>query len=140
MTDFDAAAAARGFSRHRVEALTDGIYAVAMTLLVLELKIAETAPLQDEAAFIQQLLHLVPKFVAWVISFFILAIFWASHQRAFHYVRVVDRSLFWINVAALLFASLLPFSSALVGEHSRFFTAQVFYAANMAALALFPKL
>lgn len=135
MTSADGATQ-RGFGKHRVEALTDGIYAVAMTLLVLELKVAETAPLAGEAAFVQQLLHLLPKFLAWIISFLILAIFWASHQRAFQYVRSVDRKLLWINVVALLFASLLPFSSALVGEHSRFFTAQVFYAANMAALAL----
>jgi uncharacterized membrane protein len=126
----------RGLSKHRIEALTDGIYAVAMTLLVLELKIPETAPLRDEAAFVRELAHLVPKFIAWVISFFILAIFWLSHHRAFHYVRSVDRRLLAINVITLLFASLVPFSSALVGEHSNFFIAQVIYAANMAALAL----
>jgi uncharacterized membrane protein len=126
---------ATGLAKHRVEALNDGIYAVAMTLLVLELKIPESARLDDEAAFVAQLAHLAPKFVAWVISFFILGVFWISHQRAFHFLRAVDSRLLWVNLIALLFASLLPFSSALVGEHP-FFSAQVFYAANMAALAL----
>jgi uncharacterized membrane protein len=83
-----------------------------------------------------QLAHLLPKFGAWLISFFILGIFWISHQRAFHYLRVIDGKLLWVNLVTLLFASLLPFSSALVGEHPVFFWAQVFYAANMAALAL----
>jgi uncharacterized membrane protein len=124
----------RVLGKHRVEALNDGIYAVAMTLLVLELKIPEV--LQSESALVRELLHLAPRFVAWIISFFILAIFWISHQRAFHFVRHVDAKLLWVNVVQLLLASLLPFSSSLVGEHPGFFTAQAFYAANMAALAL----
>jgi uncharacterized membrane protein len=125
-----------GLSKHRVEALTDGIYAVAMTLLVLELKLPEARVLVTETVFAGQLLHLIPKFFAWIISFFILAIFWFSHQRAFHYVRAVDAKLLWINVVSLAFASLLPFSSALVGEYGRLFAPQVVYAANMAALSL----
>jgi uncharacterized membrane protein len=128
--------AMKGLNKHRIEALTDGIYAVAMTLLALELKIPESAQLGSESAFARELAHLLPKFLAWIISFFILGIFWLAHQRAFHFVRRVDAKLLWINLFALLFATLLPFSSALVGEHSQFFTAQVFYAANMAALAL----
>jgi uncharacterized membrane protein len=100
---------ALGPAKHRVEALNDGIYAVAMTLLVLELKIPGSTRLDDEAAF--------------------------AAQRAFHFLRAVDSRLLWVNLFALLFASLLPFSSALGGEHP-FFSAQVFYAANMAALAL----
>jgi len=126
----------RVLSKHRAEALVDGIYAVAMTLLVLELKIPESAVFHSAAEFHAQLLHLIPKFVAWLISFFILALFWISHQRAFHYLRVIDMRLLWIQIYSLLFASLLPFSSALVGEHAQYFAAQVFYAANMAALAL----
>jgi uncharacterized membrane protein len=123
-------------SKHRIEALTDGIYAVAMTLLVLELKLPEVpAPVSDDALS-QALLHLLPKIVAWILSFFILAIFWFSHHRAFHFVRHVDRRLLWINLLSLLFASLLPFSSAMVGEYSQLFRAQAIYASNMAVLAL----
>lgn len=125
-----------GLGKHRIEALNDGIYAVAMTLLVLELKLPEAREAVTESALAGSLLHLIPKFFAWLISFFILAIFWFSHQRAFHYVRAVDRKLLWINVIALAFASLLPFSSALVGEYGRLFAPQVVYALNMAALSL----
>jgi uncharacterized membrane protein len=123
-------------SKHRIEALTDGIYAVAMTLLVLELKLPEPRPPLTDAALRAELLHLAPKIVAWILSFFILAIFWFSHHRAFHYVRHVDRRLLWINLLSLLFASLLPFSSAMVGEYNMLFRAQALYAANMAVLAL----
>jgi uncharacterized membrane protein len=122
--------------KHRVEALNDGIYAVAMTLLVLELKLPENLLHASDAEFSQALANLFPKFIAWLLSFFILALFWIGHQRAFHYVRHVDMKLTWINVLALLFASLMPFSSALIGEHSQRFASQLFYDANMAALAI----
>ena len=126
----------RIYSKHRVEALNDGIYAVAMTLLVLELKLPELPGVVNDATLGNALLHLFPRFVAWLISFFILAVFWMSHQRAFHYVRAVDPKLLWINVVALMLASLLPFSSALLGEYGALFTSQLVYAINMAALAL----
>ena len=125
-----------GLSKHRVEALTDGIYAVAMTLLVLELKLPATAHDLTDAALGEEIAQLIPKLIAWLISFLILAILWLSHQRAFHHVRAVDGGLLWINVFSLLFASLLPFSSSLVGEHAALFVAQAFYAANMAAIAM----
>lgn len=122
--------------KHRVEALTDGIYAVAMTLLVLELKLPDIAGPVTEPVLGAELLHLLPKALAWVISFFILATFWLSHQRAFQHVCRVDTRLAWINVVSLMLASLLPFSSALVGEYPGLFAPQVVYAGNLAALAL----
>jgi len=127
--------ASRLVSKHRVEALSDGIYAVAMTLLVLELRMPEEVRQAGDAEFAQALAALAPRFIAWLLSFFILAVFWMGHQRAFHFVRHVDPQLLRINVVNLLFVSLMPFSSALVGEHTRHFLSQAFYAANMAALA-----
>ena len=125
-----------GLSKHRVEGLTDGIYAVAMTLLVLELKLPPDLHDITSVGLAERLAELIPKAIAWLISFLILAIFWLSHQRAFHFVRAVDAGLLWINVLSLLLASLLPFSSSLVGEHAGLFPAQAFYATNMAGMAL----
>lgn len=122
-------------SKHRLEALTDGIFAVAMTLLVIELKIPETVHITSEEQLLGVLGHLVPRFVAWVISFFVLAIFWASHHRLFHFVRVVDTKLTWMTIVYLAFVSLIPFSSALTGEHPSL-TSQLFYSFNMAFLGV----
>lgn len=127
---------ARFLHKHRIEALTDGIYAVAMTLLVLELKFPHGAEFASGDQFHAELLHLLPKLIAWLISFFILATFWISHHRAFHFVKRVDVKLLWINLFGLLFASFLPFAASLVGEHAGFFVAQAIYAGNMAAMAL----
>ena len=122
-------------SKHRIEALTDGIYAVALTLLVLELRLP-AGESHDVAELHRGLVRLVPKAIAWLISFGVLAIFWVAHHRAFHWVRHVDGKLMRINLVSLLFASLVPFCSSLVGEWSRAFVSQVVYALVMAALGL----
>jgi uncharacterized membrane protein len=124
-----------GLSKHRLEALADGIFAVAMTLLVIDLKLPEHATVHDPSDLAVGVAHLIPTFTAWIISFFVLAIFWFSHHRLFHYVRNVDATLLWLTILYLGFVSLMPFSSALAGEYSRMLFSQCFYSANMILLA-----
>jgi len=124
------------FSKHRLEGLTDGIYAVAMTLLAIELKFPEWVDIRDDGVFLVQLVHLLPRFVSWALSFAILGIFWFSHQKAFHYTRAVDGRLVTINMATLAFVTLLPFSTMLIGSYPWVLGAHVAYALNMSVLAL----
>jgi len=121
-------------TKHRLEALTDGIFAVAMTLLVIELKIPETLHVHTEQELLQAVANLLPKFIAWIISFFVLAIFWVSHHRLFHFVRHVDGKLSWLTIGYLAGVSLMPFSSALAGEYGGALTSQIIYSANMILL------
>ena len=123
-------------SIHRSEALTDGIYAVAMTLLVIELKLPEHTLIRGDAELAETLAHLLPKVLAWVISFFVLAFFWYGHHRAFSHVRRADGKLVALNLGQLAFVSLMPFTCALVGEHGRALLSQIVYSGNMAALAV----
>lgn len=125
-----------GLSAHRSEALTDGIYAVAMTLLVIELKLPDHGTIHGAADLAQALANLLPKVLAWVISFFVLAVFWFGHHRAFAQVRRADGKLVALNIGQLAFVSLMPFSCALVGEHGRELLSQVIYSINMFALAV----
>lgn len=122
-------------SKHRVEALTDGIFAVAMTLLVIELKIGEHGEITTSAQLQHALLALLPKALAWIISFFVLSFFWLGHHRLFQHVRHVNGQMLWSNIVMLGAASLLPFSSALVGQYAGGFVSQCFYAGNLAALS-----
>jgi uncharacterized membrane protein len=120
-----------GISKHRIEALTDGIYAVAMTLLVIELKLPAHELIHTEDDLIVAVINLLPKFLAWVISFLVLALFWLGHHRLFNVVRHVDGKLLALNLVQLGFASLMPFSSALSGEFGKALFSQVFYSANI---------
>ncbi|MEO8134952.1 MAG: TMEM175 family protein [Betaproteobacteria bacterium] len=125
-----------GYSKHRIEGLSDGIYAVAMTLLALELKLPEHARIADSQELVGQLAHLLPQFASWALSFAILGIFWFVHQRVFSRVRVVDTRLLVINLASLGFITLHPFCSMLIGSYPGLFAAHVAYASNMAMISL----
>lgn len=123
-------------ARHRFDALQDGVYAIALTLLVLELRLPGHEALHSSRDLLDALVGLLPRFVAWLESFFVLALFWQASLRAQAWVRELDGGLVWINILSLLFASFLPFASGLVGEHMDLTTAQCVFAAAMAGMAL----
>lgn len=125
-----------GMSKHRIDALTDGIFAVAMTLLVIELKIPEALHVASNAGLISALVHLIPKFVGWVISFLVLALFWYGHHRAFHFVRRVNGPLVALNILFLGFVSFMPFASGIAGEYTGALAAQVVYSITMILLSI----
>ena len=131
-----------GYSPHRIEALTDGIYAVAMTLLVIELKFPEHAGIHTAADLAQAMADLSPKFFSWVISFMVLALFWIAHHRTFNHVRRVNGRLVGLNVFQLAFVSLMPCCTVLTVEYGRrgALLSQFFYSSNMVLLAIFSLL
>ena len=102
----------------RVESFSDGVLAVALTLLVLELKLP--TGLVNEAELWTAVLHLAPSFAAWVVSFVFVMTIWINHHYFFAAVRVADRGLLWLNGLLLLGVSLLPFPTGLVGEYPGF--------------------
>lgn len=122
-------------SKHRIEALVDGIFAVAMTLLVIDLRLPEHARLASEAALQGALHSLIPNLISWIISFFVLAIFWMAHHRLYSYVRHADPSLLWLTIVALAGASLLPFASAVNSQFASL-TGQAIYSGVMALMAV----
>ena len=126
-----------GLSVHRIDALTDGIYAVAMTLLVIELKLPEHGAIHTPAEFNEAVLALLPRVYAWVISFFVMALFWMGHHRVTSHLRHVDGRLITLTIVQLAFISLMPFSSSLLGAPHAGLLAQVIFSSNMAALAAF---
>ena len=123
-------------SKHRIEALSDGIFAVAMTLLVIELKLPDPHAIGSVDELASALIGLLPKVASWIISFFVLAIFWIAHHRLFHYVRHVDQALLWQCIVQLALVALMLFSSALSGEFGGTLLAQAIYNGNMMLLAL----
>ena len=107
----------RGLAKNRIEALADGIFAVAMTLLVLDIKSPVNREFETAADLVNYLVALEHSFAMYAISFFVLAIFWISHHLLFHFVRHVDRRLLWLNVGFLLLVTFVPFSTDLLGDH-----------------------
>jgi uncharacterized membrane protein len=124
-------------SIHRIEALSDGIYAVAMTLLVIDLKLPAEELIHNNDELITAVALLFPKFLSWIISFFVLAMFWYGHHRTFTQVRHVTGALATLMISQLAFVSLMPFCSALSGEFASAIFSQSFYSVNMSVLAIF---
>jgi len=122
--------------KSRIAALVDGIFAVAMTLLVLDLKLPEGVKLGNDADVWRQLVELKSHFSTYVLSFIVLGIFWIGHHSLFHFVRRVNRGLLWLNLLFLLFITLLPFSTNLLSGHSPLHIPVTVYGANLLLLSL----
>ena len=122
---------------NRLETLVDGIFAIAMTLLVLALAVPDiTGPLSN-AAVQNSLYSLIPSFYTLVMSFILLALFWSNHHRAFHKINEMNTPLLWINVIWLLFIVLVPFSASLTGKYGEFSISHIIFNLNMLGIALF---
>lgn len=99
----------------RLEALTDGIFAVTMTLLVLDLKFPPDA-LDRQGAFLSALAAILDRLDNYVISFLALCVFWVSHARLMRRLRDPDAAFVWLNLGFLLLTTLVPSLSTLVGD------------------------
>ena len=122
--------------RNRIEALTDGVFAVAMTLLVLDIRVPELQQSLATAELPLKLLSLWPKFLSYTISFVILGVYWVGHHVQLSFIRRADRPLLWINILFLLWVALVPFSTALLSEYATTRIAIAIYGANLIAIGL----
>jgi uncharacterized membrane protein len=125
----------RGLSKARIEALSDGVFAIAMTLLILEVKIPSLEP-GHEAELPRRLLDVAPRFLAYAMSFLIVGVNWVGHHAQLHYIRRTDRAYLWTNLFYLLAISSLPFSAGLLGQYPRQPASFVVYCGNLIASGL----
>lgn len=105
------------FNKTRVEAFSDGIFAIIVTLLVLEIKVPHIANAGSVTELGQHLYHLLPKFTSWLISFLTVCVIWVNHHRIFAQLGVLNHRLFWLNAVLLLWVSFVPFPTALMGDY-----------------------
>lgn len=123
--------------KSRIEALSDGVFSIAMTLLVLKLEVPEVMHHSSNEAMLRQLLSLGPAFTTYVVTFLIAGGFWFLHHLTFHLIRHVDGCLVWINLIFLMFVALLPFSAGLMSHLLVHPVSQLFYFGNLLAIAIF---
>jgi uncharacterized membrane protein len=104
------------FNKNRIETLTDGVFAIAMTLLVTGLDIPKLNGIITSGAVDTLIASLLPDFIHYLVAFVLLATFWwASHLRS-HYHRSIDSRMSFLTIATLLFVALIPFSTNLAGD------------------------
>jgi uncharacterized membrane protein len=103
----------------RIEAFSDGIFAVAATLLVLDLKDLSLPENPSSSDVWHALIAQLPKFLSWLISFIIVCKFWLNHHHLLRLARHADYGMVWLNSIFLMFQSLVPFPTALMGEYPK---------------------
>ena len=121
------------FQLERLTFFTDGVFAIAITLLVIEIKVPEVTEFSDRA-LLENLSKVLLNFLGFIISFGIIGYYWSVHHRIFGYVNKCPSMLLWVNFLFLFSIVILPFSSGLVGTfsaHTNMLTPYVIYTINM---------
>jgi len=118
----------------RIEAFSDGVFAIAATLLVLEIKVPRGEALGPG------LLHLWPSYLAYAISFIVIGAIWINHHAMFDWIVRANQKLLLLNTAHLMFIAFLPFPTAVLSEafhtHSDQATATAFYAGTLTTIGV----
>lgn len=123
--------------QHRLEGLSDGIFAIVMTILVFEIRVPEYNHLISDRALLEYIINSYPLFLSYLLSFSLLFTYWRGH----HYItsvlaKNVDTNLSNLNAVFFLFVGLVPFSSHLLGMYSYTGTAIVIFAINIILIGL----
>jgi uncharacterized membrane protein len=120
----------------RIETLSDGIFAIVLTLLVLEIKVPHINHLTDSTELFLAVSQMLPKFISWVISFLTVCVIWLNHHRLFSNLGKIDGGMFWRNANLLLWCSFIPFPTALMGDYPSNSIAVSLYGMVMLLMAL----
>lgn len=124
-------------SKSRLETLVDGVFAIAMTLLVFDLPIPHFNGLLTEITFQNSIYSLLPIFISLILSFILLAVFWTIHRRIFNLIKVTNNTILWTNIIWLLFIVTVPFAAILNGEYGQFILTRVIFNIDMLGIAIF---
>lgn len=122
---------AAGLTANRLEALSDGIFAIVLTLIALELKTPAVSVGASSREVHTALLQLLPQMVCYVMAFVSAGTLWVAHRALFHFVVRTDRTFLWINLSFFLFVTLIPFLTSVVLQLPRYPMPVVLYGLNL---------
>ena len=120
----------------RIAGLSDGVFAIAMTLIVLEIHVPDAGPIRSEQDLWNALLGLGPRLLTYLLSFLTLGIFWNGQQTQLNLFASADRDLTWLQLAFLATIALMPFSTSLLAEFITYRIALLAYWLNIFAIGL----
>lgn len=120
----------------RVEAFSDGVIAIIVTILVLEIKVPRLGGDRLEDQLLAAFWHALPLVGAYAVSFMVLLVFWVAHHQLMHSLRRVDRNLLWLNGLFLMILAFVPAPTALIGEYPSAAAGSVLYGGVLALAGL----
>ena len=108
----------------RIEAFSDGVIAILLTLMVFDLK---PSGLSNTETLLATLPDLLPRLICYVLSFLVIAIMWVNHHQLFHQIKYSSRGLLWHSIHLLFWMSLIPFSTGMMGSAPLFWASSFVY-------------
>jgi len=99
--------------KSRLEAFSDGVFAIVITLLILDIRFPEV----EYSQFWTTLVSVLPRILAYVMSFIIIGLYWVTHHNSMHAMKRTDRGFLWLNILLLLCVSFIPFPTSLLGRY-----------------------
>jgi uncharacterized membrane protein len=118
-------------NKNRLETISDGIFVIVMTLLILDVRLPANFPINSDTELLNALFTIKPKIISFAVSFFIIGGFVVGHHFIFSLMSKVNGLFVWINILYLLTISFIPFPTSILAEHSDRFVALCFYALNI---------
>ncbi len=116
-------------TKTRIEAFSDGVLAIIITIMVLEFKVPHGAGMEN-------LVLLIPTFISYILSFIFIGIYWGNHHHLLHTVHHVNSKIIWSNLHLLFWLSLIPFATAYMGENHFAHLPVALYATLLACCAI----
>ncbi len=104
-------------SKNRLEALSDGIFAVVLTILVLELIPPNVSNHSSLGQYARAMAPLIPKVISFILTFILISVLWVSHHNFFNHIDRITLGLIWLNMLFLLWLCFMPFPTAMLGDH-----------------------
>jgi uncharacterized membrane protein len=120
----------------RLVFFSDAVIAIAITLLVLALKVPEIEKELVNTELTQRILDLWPKYVGYLTSFWVIGFYWIAHHRMFRYIKAYDQGLLMLNMTSLFFIAFMPFPTALLFQYPAQWITVVVYASTIALIGL----
>src|SRR2546426_6857255 len=117
----------------RVETLADGVFAIVMTILVLDLHVPQVA---DPTQLVPRLVEMWPKFLTYAISFFLVGAYWIAHHSQYRFIERTNRIILLLNILFLMAVAVIPFTASLVGEYPEVQASVVAYGALVAFIGV----
>jgi len=123
-------------NKNRLENFSDGVFAIAVTLLILNVRIPVDLDKFTNKQLNAVLWRLLPHLLNFAFSFLVIGVFWVAHHRVFSFVRVLNNTLLWLNIIYLLFVAIIPLTSSLISENPFLLSSVLFYTSNLFIIAI----
>lgn len=126
--------------KSRLQTLSDGVFAIVMTLLILDVRLPDTFRLTTNADFWRGLRVVLPNIGAYTLSFILISVFWNAHHTLFRRVVIIDGRLLWLNLIYLLLVTFIPYPTSLLAKAPSLAAAVQLYGLSLLATSLFHPL